>query len=119
MFDRVGAGYVAGEGRDEVLAAGFHFGRYEEVLLEGVRCALLATASSEENADVEGKWLVRCGDALFELRKWREAESYVGKRASSSNTRRGNHTAYSNWILCDKLASRRGSAPHCLCRSEA
>jgi len=35
-------------------------------------------------------------------------DQYVGeraKRASRSNTRRGNHSAYSNRMLCDRLAS--------------
>jgi len=53
-----------------------------------------------------------------ELMKPLLVRSERAKRASCSNTRRGNHTAYSNFSFFDKQASRR-VATHCLCRSEA
>jgi len=40
------------------------------------------------------------------------------KRASCSNTRRSNHTAYSKRTLCDRQSSRREATQY-LCRSEA
>ena len=36
----------------------------------------------------------------------RNGRSRGTERASCSNTRRGNHTAYSNRMLCDSIASR-------------
>ena len=47
-----------------------------------------------------------------------DVRSERAKRASCSNTCRGNHAAYSNCALFDKQASRR-VATHCFCRSEA
>jgi len=40
--------------------------------------------------------------------------SFVRSERAVARTRRGNHTAYLNRTLCDRQASRRGSAPQCL-----
>ena len=40
--------------------------------------------------------------SLVEMSKSITVNQYVGERASRSNTRRGNHTAFSNRTLCDR-----------------
>ena len=101
LFERVGNGFELGEGRENFLSAKLYFGVYEESLLKGIKYALKATNNnggapvndkdkeskaasivereeeeSESESGCDSEWLIRAADALFELRKFKEAEEY-------------------------------------------
>jgi len=74
----------------------------------------------ERDGDAFGKMLMENTSKLFDVKERSEKsrkeklEWFVGERASRSNNRRGNPTAYSNCTLCDRQTSRRVATHICV-----